>query len=194
MTAYTQKDYTHLLGTPGFSDVLLTNHFTLYAGYVTQVNKLSEKLRELPVGTPEYAEIARRFGWEWNGMRLHEYYFGNMSKSFNVWEVEGALSKKLSETWGSRDVWEKDFRAVGALRGIGWAILAYDRESDRLFNVWIGEHDMGHLAGATPILVMDVFEHAFASDYGIKRADYIASFMKAVDWREAEKRLADVTR
>lgn len=194
MTTYTQKDYSHLLGTPGFSDALLANHFTLYAGYVTQVNNLSKKLRELSAGTPEYAEVTRRFGWEWNGMRLHEYYFGNMSKSVGAPSADGLLVKKLSETWESRDAWEKDFRAVGAMRGIGWAILAYDREGDKLFNVWIGEHDMGHLAGATPILVMDVFEHAFMLDYGIKRADYIESFMKAVDWAEAERRLAEAVK
>ena len=61
-------------------------------------------------------------------------------------------------------------------------VLYYDRESDRLFNTWINEHDLGHLAGAIPLLVMDVFEHAFMMDYGLKRVDYIKAFVKAIDW------------
>ena len=100
------------------------------------------------------------------------------------------LMKKLEKDFGSYEAWEKDFRAVGAMRGIGWAILYWDKEADRLFNVWINEHDVGHFAGCTPILVMDVFEHAFMLDYGTKRADYIEAFMKAVDWSAVESRLA----
>ena len=76
------------------------------------------------------------------------------------------------------------------MRGIGWVILAYDKEADELFNVWINEHDVGHLSGAVPLLVMDVFEHAFMVDYGLKRADYIAAFWSAIDWSRVESRLA----
>ena len=92
-------------------------------------------------------------------------------------------------------MWEKDFRAMGAMRGIGWVILYHDPNpasqdgQDRLFNVWVNEHDAGHLAGATPLLVMDVFEHAFVLDYGLNRAGYIDAFMNAIDWNVVEKRL-----
>jgi Fe-Mn family superoxide dismutase len=75
------------------------------------------------------------------------------------------------------------------MRGIGWAILYYDPKGDRFFNCWVNEHDMGHLAGCKPLLVMDVFEHAFIIDYGTKRAEYIAAFMKAVDWKKVEERM-----
>ena len=77
---YVAKDFSHLLSTEGFSDALLNNHFTLYQGYVTNTNKLIEILKTKEAGTPEYAELHRRFGWEWNGMRLHELYFGNLGK------------------------------------------------------------------------------------------------------------------
>jgi len=187
MMMYDKKDYSHILGTEGFSDDLLTNHFNLYAGYVKNVNMLDEKLRSAEVGTPEYAELRRRFGWEWNGMRLHELYFGNITKETNG--MSGELEKKISEKFGSREAWEADFRATGAMRGIGWVILAHDTESDALHNVWINEHDVGHLAGAKPLLVMDVFEHAFVFDYGMNRADYIDAFMNAVDWRAVEERM-----
>ena len=80
--AYTAKSYDHLLGTPGFSDALLKNHFTLDQGYVTNTNKVNDELAALLAdgkqGTPAFAELKRRLGWEWNGMRLHEYYFANM--------------------------------------------------------------------------------------------------------------------
>lgn len=190
--SYAPKNYDHLLGTPGLSDQLLKNHFTLYQGYVTNTNKLSDELAALAkdgkAGTPAYAEMKRRMGWEFDGMRLHEYYFGNMNKAGGSL-ADGTLKTKLAADFGSYEAWEKDFRAVGSMRGIGWAILYYDAEADRLFNVWINEHDAGHFAGCTPILVMDVFEHAFMLDYGTKRADYIEVFMKAIDWEAVESRM-----
>lgn len=185
---YEPKDFSHLLGIAGMSDALLNNHFTLYQGYVKQTNALMEKFKTLEVGTPEYAELHRRFGWEWNGMRLHELYFGNMIKG-GASLSEGTLKQKIEATWGSVENWQKEFVAVGAMRGIGWAVLAHDKAEDKLFNVWINEHATGHLAGATPLLVMDVFEHAFMLDYGVKRADYINAFMSSIDWNATEERI-----
>ena len=190
---YTAKNFDHLLGTPGFSDQLLKNHFTLYQGYVTNTNKLADDLASAEkagwVGTPGYAELKRRMGWEFNGMRLHEYYFGNMTKQPTVRSSE--FGERVAKDFGSYEAWEKDFRAVGAMRGIGWAILYLDKEVDRFFNVWINEHDVGHLATCTPILVIDVFEHAFMIDYGVKRADYIETVFKAINWTEVEKLVGD---
>lgn len=183
------KNYSHLIGTPGFSDDLLNNHFTLYQGYVTNTNKLVDLLQTVEAGSPQYAELKRRFGWEFDGMRLHEYYFGNMSKDGGSLSDHAALAEKIERQFGSLEAWEKDFRATGAMRGIGWAILRYDKESDQLYNVWANEHDVGHLAGTKILLIMDVFEHAFMLDYGVKRADYIETFMKAVDWNIVKTRL-----
>lgn len=189
--AYSAKKFEQLLGLSGFSDTLLNNHFTLYEGYVKNTNLLAEKLKALSesgeTATPEFAELKRRFGWEWNGMRMHELYFGNMTKEPTSLESE-TLEEKLVEVYGSMEAWEKNFLATGAMRGIGWVVLAHDRESGKLYNVWVNEHDMGHLVGTTPLLVMDVFEHAFMIDYGLKRADYITAFMKAIDWKTVEKR------
>lgn len=187
---YEAKNFENLLGTEGFSDVLLRNHFTLYEGYVSNTNKVSDLLKAAEVGTPQYSELKRRFGWEWDGMRLHELYFGNMVKGGSVIDTKGTLAKALALQFGSLETWEKDFKATGAMRGIGWAILAHDTETGKLFNVWIGEHDGGHLAGAKPLLIMDVFEHAFALDYGLKRADYITAFWNAIDWSVVEKRFS----
>ncbi len=187
---YEAKNFGRLLGMEGFSDTLLRNHFTLYEGYVSNTNKFAEFLKGAEAGTPPYSEIKRRYGWEWNGMRLHELYFGNMIKDGAPIDKKDALSEKIIEDFGSFEIWEKDFIATGGVRGIGWAILVRDNETGRLFNIWVNEHDGGHLVGATTLLIMDVFEHAFMFDYGIKRADYIASFKKVIDWSVVSARFA----
>ncbi|MDY6907720.1 MAG: Fe-Mn family superoxide dismutase [Chloroflexota bacterium] len=186
--AYTAKDYSRLLGMEGFSDTLLNNHFTLYQGYVTNTNKLTDALaamlKEDRVATPEYAELKRRMGFEFNGMRLHEYYFENLGG-----KGAGEKPARLAQDFGSYEAWEKDFRATATMRGIGWAILYQDNVTGRLFNQWINEHEVGHPAGCAPILVCDVFEHAFMIDYGLKRADYIEAFFKNVDWGAVKARI-----
>ncbi len=188
---YAAKDYAKLIGMQGFSETLLKNHFTLYQGYVTNTNKvldaLAQMLKDGKTGTPEFAELKRRLGWEFDGMRLHEYYFENLGGKGGA--PAGALAAKLSAEFGSVEAWEKDFRAVGAMRGIGWAVLYEDAAAGRLMNSWINEHDGGHPAGCRPLLVMDVFEHAFMIDYGLKRADYIESFFKNIDWAAVASRL-----
>jgi len=189
---YTAKDYSSLIGMDGFGETLLNNHFTLYQGYVTNTNKLLDSLgamlKEGTVATPEFAELKRRLGFEFNGMRLHEYYFENLGGK-GVVDKSGKLGKKLAEAFGSYEDWEKDFRATAAMRGIGWTILYQDNVTGWLINQWINEHETGHLAGCTPILVLDVFEHAFMIDYGLKRADYIEAFFKNINWDVVEARL-----
>jgi superoxide dismutase, Fe-Mn family len=189
---YAAKDFAALIGTAGFSETLLKNHFTLYQGYVTNTNKLLDTLdqmgKEGKQGLPEFAELKRRLGWEFNGMRLHELYFENMGGKAPL-NRDGRLGKALAGQFGSVEAWEKDFRATGALRGIGWVVLYLDQASGRFINFWINEHDTAHPAGCAPLLVMDVFEHAFMVDYGLKRADYIEAFFKTVNWEKVEARL-----
>jgi Fe-Mn family superoxide dismutase len=160
---YAAKNYDHLLGLAGMSDQLLKNHFTLYQGYVKNVNETTDK---------------RRFGWEFNGMRLHELFFQNL-KVGGAGSVPDEIAPLLDE-----------FKATGAMRGIGWTVLYFDPVGEKLITCWINEHDVGHLAGCLPILVMDVFEHAYMIDYGLKRADYIEAFMKVIDWEVVAARLA----
>jgi superoxide dismutase, Fe-Mn family len=190
--SYSAKDYGSLIGIAGFSETLLKNHFTLYNGYVTNVNKvmdiLSVMVKENKVGTPEYAELKRRMGFEFNGMRLHEYYFENLGGKAAM-DKSGKLAGKMAADFGSYENWEKDFKGTGTMRGIGWAILYQDNVTGQLFNQWINEHETGHPAGCIPVLIMDVFEHAFMIDYGLKRADYIEAFFKNINWGVAEKRL-----
>jgi len=189
---YTAKDYSKLIGMEGFSETLLKNHFTLYQGYVTNTNKLldilGQMLKDGKTGTPEYAELKRRLGWEFNGMRLHEYYFENLGGKTSP-EKSKRLIKELAENFGSYEAWEKEFKATGTMRGIGWVVLYQDPMAKKLINFWINEHDVSHPAGCNPLLIMDVFEHAFMLDYGLKRADYIEAFFKNIDWSQVEARI-----
>jgi Fe-Mn family superoxide dismutase len=190
--AYNARDYSKLIGMEGFSETLLKNHFTLYQGYVTNTNKaleiLDQALKNDKAGTPEYAEVKRRLGWEFNGMRLHEYYFENLGGKSPL-DKKSLLGKKMSEDFGSYEAWEKDFKATGSMRGIGWVVLYQDVTSGKLINFWINEHDVSHPAGCNPLLIMDVFEHAFMLDYGLKKGDYIGAFFKNIRWAAVESRL-----
>lgn len=170
---YEIKKFEHLLGISGLSDTLLKNHFTLYEGYVKNVNSCTDR---------------RRFGWEYDGMKLHELYFENLTKENKEINKEGELYKNLVTTFGSYENWLSDFKALGLTRGIGWVALVKDRATSVLMNIWIGEHDTGHLANGEILLVMDVWEHAYMTDYGIKRADYIEKIIPIIDWEVVEKR------
>lgn len=190
--AYIAKDYAKLIGMQGFSETLLKNHFTLYQGYVTNTNKvmdiLGQMLKDGKTGTPEFAELKRRLGWEFNGMRLHELYFENLGGKAEL-NKDGKLAKRLTEDFGGYDAWEKDFKGTGSMRGIGWTVLYQDGTNGKLLNFWINEHDVSHPAGCNPLLIMDVFEHAFMIDYRLKRADYIEAFFKNIDWKTIESRM-----
>jgi Fe-Mn family superoxide dismutase len=190
--AYIAKDYAALLGMEGFSETLLKNHFTLYQGYVANTNKVLDTLKTMlaegKTATPEFAELKRRLGWEFNGMRLHELYFENLGGKAPL-DPASQLSKALTASFGSYDAWMKDFKATGSMRGIGWAALYQDPSNGQLVNFWINEHDVAHPAGCKPILIMDVFEHAFMLDYGLKRPDYIEAFFKNINWAAVEARL-----
>lgn len=192
---YTAKKYEHLLGLNGFSDTMLKNHFTLYEGYVNNVNTLMKKMNEIREerknGTEdrkeESAELHRRFAWEYNGMKLHELYFENMTKEQSVLNESSHLHKLLVDRFGDIETFKLNFvKNVATFRGIGWVALV--RRDDTVGITWIGEHDQGLLANTTILLVMDVWEHAYMTDYGIKRADYVSAFMQAIDWSVVEKR------
>lgn len=183
---YAPNDYSKLLGSKGLSDTLLKNHFKLYEGYVNNVNsmmdKLSSMLAEGREKTPECSELRRRFGFEFDGMRLHEYFFECLGGDGKAAE-DSALYKKITEKFGSFDNWKKDFVAAGMMRGIGWAVLYYDRQGDALVNVWIGSHETNNLSGAKAIVVLDTFEHAYVTDYQLDKAKYIEAFMANLDWK-----------
>lgn len=192
---YKPIDFSHLKGMPGFSDEALNLHFKLYSGYVTNTNALlstlSQYASEGKDRSPQYAELKRRLMWEFDGMRLHEDYFSNLGGKGTSLDKEDPLYQRLVKDFGTFDKWKSDFVATGLMRGIGWSVLVQDPISGRLINTWINEHDRGHLAGGTPLLIMDVFEHAYLPDYGLERGKYIDAFFDNIDWKVVSKRYKD---
>src|SRR5690242_11452304 len=200
--AYRAKQFD-LSGLTGISDRTLETHFKLYAGYVEQTNLLSEQLAKLLADgkidreeMPAYSELTRRLGFEYNGMVLHEYYFGNLKKNAGGDPPNDAEFRRAAETsFGSYEIWKADFVGVGKMRGVGWAICYRDPVNGRLSNHWITLHEVGNVSGFTPLLVMDVWEHAFLLDYKpAERPKYIDAFFANVDWQAVEARLAAAPR
>jgi Fe-Mn family superoxide dismutase len=185
----------NLSGLNGISDKTLEVHFSLYEGYVKNTNLLNEQIAaKIEAGaTPEsdlvFAELTRRLGFEYNGMRLHELYFDALTRSGGR-EPESALRDALRASFGDFDAWRRDFAAVGMMRGVGWAIAYQDPTTGRIMNHWVELHEDGNIAGFIPILVMDVWEHAFMFDYKPAERDrYIEAFFANVDWTRAAGRL-----
>jgi superoxide dismutase, Fe-Mn family len=188
-----------LSGLNGISDRTLEMHFKLYEGYVSNTNTLTSKIAEILADgkvdqeeMPAYSELTRRMGFEYNGMVLHEYYFGNMKKGSTTTDPEAnsRLYKLAEQSFGSYDTWKADFMSVGKMRGVGWAICYQDPATERLSNHWITLHEVGNVAGFVPVLVMDVWEHAFLLDYKpAERPKYIEAFFSNIDWDACERRL-----
>lgn len=183
----------------GISDETLEMHFKLYEGYVKETNKLTEKVEDfLKDGKvdqeemPAYSELKRRLGFEYNGMVLHELYFDNLKKNAGGDPKKGSsFIQAATESFGSYETWKTDFVGVGKMRGVGWAICFQDPANGRLSNHWINLHETGNVAGFKPVLVMDVWEHAYILDYKpADRPKYIDSFFANIDWEMVQKRLA----
>ncbi len=191
IASFKAKDYSALLGMAGFSDTLLNMHFKLYQGYVknsnTMLAELDVLLDENKDNTAAYAELERRLSWEINGMLLHEYYFENLGGKEPV-DINSPLYKKIIDEFVSFDRWQKDFVSTGMMRGIGWVVLYWEPKTGRFINTWVNEHNTGNIAGAKPLLVMDVFEHAYMTDYQLEKGKYIDAFFKNINWKVAAER------
>jgi superoxide dismutase, Fe-Mn family len=194
---YTPRPFS-LSGLKGISDKTLEMHFKLYEGYVSETNRLNEKINVILQDgkvdheeAPAYSELTRRLGFEYNGMVLHEYYFENMMAAGTGDPSTGsAFFKACERVFGSYDTWKADFVGVGKMRGVGWAICYQNPANGALSNHWISLHEVGNVSGFAPILVMDVWEHAFLLDYKpAERSKYIEAFFSNVDWSAVEKRL-----
>ena len=196
-TSYQPRQFD-LSGLNGISDQTLEMHFKLYEGYVKETNKLTEKISAFLADgkvdqdeMPAYSELTRRLGFEYNGMVLHEYYFENMKKQGpGDAEKNSAFVKAAESSFGSYDIWKADFVGVGKMRGVGWAICYQNPANGRLSNHWITLHETGNVSGFAPVLVMDVWEHAFILDYKpADRPKYIEAFFSNIDWATVEGRL-----
>jgi superoxide dismutase, Fe-Mn family len=193
-TTYQPRKW-NLSGLQGISDKTLETHFGLYEGYVKNTNLLNEKIAAALQGgaggaDPSFAEVERRLGFEYNGMRLHEYYFDNLTAKPAGAPSSGKLYDAIGASFGDFAAWQKYFSAIGGMRGIGWAALLQDPVNGALSNHWITLHEEGNVAGFNPILIMDLWEHAYLLDYKpSEKGKYVEAFMGNVDWAAVEGRL-----
>lgn len=189
---FAAKKFPHLTKIRKIPPKQIEEHMKLYYGYINNTNLLRRKIAELvtsgKAGTPEYAEMVRRLGFEYNGMRLHEYYFENLSGEGSIPSAE--VKNIISEAFDDYVNWENHFRKMGLLRGVGWVILYKDPISGNLNNHWINLHEDGHPVGFEPILVLDCWEHAWCVYLKpTDRAKYVEDFFLNIDWTVVEKRL-----
>jgi len=196
-TTYTAKSFD-LSDLTGISNETLAMHFKLYEGYVTNTNTLNERIADLigegeldPTQSAAFSELKRRFGFEYNGMVLHQYYFENMQKQGTGDPAKGdAFFNSAEESFGNYETWKADFVNTGKMRGVGWAATYLDPSNGALSNHWINLHETGNVAGYTPILIMDVWEHAFIKDYApVDRPKYIEAFFANINWEVVNSRL-----
>jgi Fe-Mn family superoxide dismutase len=197
-TSYKAREF-NLSGLNGISDETLEMHFKLYEGYVKETNNLTDRITKFiedgnvdQEEMPAYSELTRRLGFEYNGMVLHEYYFDNLKSGGGIGDPDrtALFAKATASSFGSYEVWKADFVGIGKMRGVGWAICNQNPANGRLSNHWITLHETGNIAGFDPILVMDVWEHAYLLDYKpAERPKYIEAFFSNIDWATVEKRL-----
>jgi len=196
---YIEQTFDHLAGLDGLSADQIGEHLALYAGYVKQVNALNAELaalRERGRASGRdltFAELTRRLGFEYDGMILHEYYFANLRPGAGPRPAPTSkIAQGLTESFGSIEQWHIDYQAIGGMRGIGWVLLCQDPVTRQLTNHWVTLHHDGVPAGFKPLLVMDVWEHAFMRDYkATEKGRYIDAFLRNVDWRVVEQRLVE---
>ena len=176
----------------GISARNVEEHLKLYVGYVKNSNLILEKIDELAKSSEDNAyalgEIQRRFGFEYNGMRNNEIYFQSLSGGVKMLVDNSKLKEAIIKEWGSFDLWMGRFKAIALTRGIGWAMLYYDRKEKRLLSTWVDEQHLGQLQDCTLVLALDMWEHAFVYDYPTsEKKKYIEAFFENLNWEVIEE-------
>lgn len=193
MKHYTERTFDfHELS--GISQKTMDTHLGLYSGYVNNTNQVLDLVESLQGDdSKKYAllEARRRFSFEFGGMRNHEYFFEQLTGGATEIDEESEFAKKAAEDFGSLDAWRDNLIALSGMRGIGWVITYYDRETDRLVNSWVDEQHLGHLNSAQFIFGIDMWEHAFMLDYAMsEKSSYVNDVMKNTNWSIVEERFA----
>jgi superoxide dismutase, Fe-Mn family len=174
----------------GISAKTIEEHLKLYAGYVKNANLIHSRLetlsRDPETNSYEIAELQRRFSFEWGGMRNHECYFSLLEEKTTP-DPDSGLFKAIEQQWGSIDGWKQTFSTLALIRGIGWAVLYWDREQKALIHGWIDEQHIGALINAVPVIMLDMWEHSYVIDYFPSgKKEYIADFLSQLNWKRAE--------
>lgn len=186
------KEFKNLENVQGFNTALIQTHLKLYQGYVNNTNLLLKKLQKVDPQSYEYGALKRRFGWEFDGMKLHELFFEELSSDGSI-DRNFLIVKSLEKQFGSFEKWKKDFISTGLIRGIGWVCLYFDSQKNLFINEWVNEHDTGHLVNCNPLLILDVWEHAYISQFELNRTEYFDVFFKNLNWQIIENRYKKIS-
>lgn len=188
---YTPKEFT-IKPLQGISEKSISEHIGLYNGYVKHYNLatdlMSKYVNEVDA---QYiiTELSRRRSFEYNGIKNHEYYFTDLLGEHVPLDLTSHLAQKMVEVWGSVEAWREEFIKISMTRGIGWAILSYDTETDVLQNGWVDEQHLGHLNSTKYIFGIDMWEHSYVADYQPSgRKQYVEDFLNQVSWQEPMNR------
>jgi Fe-Mn family superoxide dismutase len=185
MTTYAPKSFS-LPDVSGISKKTFENHIKLYEGYVKHVNLILEKMEEY-AKNPDMAyalgELQRRFSFEFDGMRNHEYYFAAIESGPAPLPADSPLAQKMTETWGSVDACIARLKTLAGTRGVGWAMLYYDKNANQLLTQWVDEQHLGHLTGLSPVVALDMWEHSYLMDYASgDKGKYVEAYLAALNW------------
>ncbi len=182
----------------GISDKTMEEHLKLYQGYVKNANLVLEKIKKMSEDSEsayEVAELQRRFSFEFNGMRNHEYYFASFENGSKSLNENSEFKKAIEEECGDFDKWLNRFKAIALTRGVGWAMLYYDSQTKKLLNQWVDEHHFGCLSSCAPILTLDMWEHSFVADYQPSgKKNYIEDFFENLNWQIIEENFKEAVK
>ena len=180
----------------GMSERILVSHYqNNYGGAVKRLNSIADQLASLDYDkAPGYLinGLKREELIATNSMILHEIFFANLGEP----NAPGSeLSAAITRDFGSMDRWRSEFVAMGKAQGggSGWVILTYSPRDKRLVNAWAADHTTT-VAGGEPVMILDMYEHAYQMDFGAKAADYVAAFMGALNWSNADRLYAEYIR
>jgi Fe-Mn family superoxide dismutase len=192
---YQPRDFT-LYDLEGFSGRSVDVHLDVYRNHVESVNRqLAAKAAatprdEQPAAPAPASSTENDFAFEYNGMVLHELFFEGLTTALGTYPPpDGAFARAAERSFGSVEAWKKDIRALAETPRPGWVLCALDRSTRRLFNVWVDQHELGLPAHTDPVLVIDLWEHAWIGDFEpAQRGEYIELMLTQTDWQVIEKR------
>jgi Fe-Mn family superoxide dismutase len=191
METFTPKTFT-IPELTGIGSKNIEEHLKLYKGYVTNanliLNKITEYIKDSEANAYVLGELQRRFSFEFDGMRNHEYYFHCLEGGSQTLAEGSALESAIKKEWSSFDAFLARFKAIAMTRGIGWAMLYHDKQSGHLLTQWVEEQHLGHLTGLSPILCLDMWEHAYVYDYPTsEKKKYVEAFFANLNWNVIEE-------
>ena len=172
----------------GFEYNGMRNHEIYFDSLSGNANTLKELSENAEANMGILSGLQKRFGFEYNGIRNHEIYFDSLSGNANTLKENSEFKKAFVSEWGSFEKWLALFKAIATTRGIGWAMLYYDKKEKRLLNAWVDEQHLGQLQDCTPIVALDMWEHAYLFDYvPADKKKCIEAFFENLNWEVVEK-------